>query len=203
MIKAMHIDMAKRKEKTMASNNKTTFSNGTTPAQNKTRARKGTGGIVKITSYDMVLDAEGLPSLSVSNVSEYDGDGKLDTPAKTASMLRQCFRAHELAEEHVWLLCLNAKGNLTAVSDVSHGGYSESLVDPRPIFTRALLLGASHIILAHNHPSGDPTPSRCDIDASRTVDEAGKMLGCRLIDFLIVCRDRYCSFSEQGMISRA
>ena len=155
---------------------------------------------MKITSYDMILNAEGLPCLSVSDVSEYDGDAMLGSPKTAASMLRQCFRAGELAEEHVWLLCLDARGQLTAVSDVSHGGYSESLVDPRPIYTRALLLGAAHIILAHNHPSGDPSPSRYDIDASKRMEDAGKMLGCRLVDFLVVSRERHYSFIEHGMV---
>lgn len=152
-----------------------------------------------VRSYDMMIDTEGLPSLSVSNISEYKGKMPSD-PKGFVDLLIACFNADRLAEEHAWLLALNCKGKLIAISDVSHGGYCQSLIDLRPIFTRALILGASHIIIAHNHPSGDPDPSKEDYKTAERLVEAGALLDVGLIDFLIIGKDSYCSFNDKNYI---
>ena len=152
-----------------------------------------------IPTYDLAVRTDGIPYLRGTGTSEYPGS-RIESPAQAAGMLRQCFKLHESAEERTWLLSLNAKCRPTAVSELAHGGYSCCPIDLRPLFTRALLAGASSILLAHNHPSGDPSPSRDDIEAARRTDEAGKLLGIPLADFLIIASGSHVSFRERGLI---
>lgn len=90
------------------------------------------------------------------------------------------------AEEYVYMMTLNVKGNPTGVLEVSHGDLSASSIHPRDVYKRALLLNAAGVIVAHNHPSGDPTPSAEDITATQRLIEAGKVLGIQLTDHIIV-----------------
>ena len=110
---------------------------------------------------------------------------------------------HEASEEYVYLLCLNSKGLITAVHEVAHGVLSECPISSRSIYTRALLSNAASIIIAHNHPSGDPSPSQADIDATKKVRESGALLDIPVLDHLIIASDSsYFSFKENGMIYR-
>ena len=76
---------------------------------------------------------------------------------------RDYIRIHENAEEYMHMLCLNTKNRVIGVFEISHGTVNASIVGTREIFQKALLANAVSIILMHNHPSGDPTPSREDI----------------------------------------
>ena len=77
---------------------------------------------------------------------------------------------------------------------------NSSLVHPREVFAPAIREGAACILVAHNHPSGDPEPSDEDLDVTRRLQEAGKLLGIRLVDHLIVARSRSISLREMGAI---
>ena len=84
------------------------------------------------------------------------------------------------------------------VNLVSIGGQSSSIVEPREVFKAAILASAASLILAHNHPSGDPKPSQSDIGVTKRLVEAGEILGIPVLDHIIVGRDQYYSLQEGG-----
>ena len=106
--------------------------------------------------------------------------------------------------EQVLALHFSTKHRLIGVHVVSVGTLDASLVHPRQVFTAAFLANAASLILAHNHPSGDPTPSGEDRSLSARLAEAGELLGVTLLDFLIVTDpaegQRYHSFKEAGAL---
>lgn len=103
-------------------------------------------------------------------------------------------RCQGWSEERFGLLALNAKGDLLAERILSLGTATATLISPREFFREALRYGASTALAFHNHPSGDPTPSREDVQLTRRLQAAGESLGVPLSDHLILGRDRYHSF---------
>ena len=91
-----------------------------------------------------------------------------------------------LEVEKFWTLCLNRKNRLLREIEVTSGTASSSLVHPREVFKEAIRLGASAIIVFHNHPSGDPSPSQADIQVTRRLREAARIVDIDLIDHLII-----------------
>ena len=106
----------------------------------------------------------------------------------------------ELAYERFVALALNTKNFLTAVLPVSSGSLNASIVHPRELFQRAILANSAALIVAHNHPSGDPSPSPEDIALTRKLVEAGQLLDIPILDHVILGYGRYVSFKERGLI---
>lgn len=102
--------------------------------------------------------------------------------------------------EHVRVLYLDAKNRLKADEAHGRGTVNHTPLYPREIVRRALELQASALILVHNHPSGDPTPSRADIELTREVREAAALLGIALHDHVIVGNGRVASFRQLGLL---
>lgn len=96
-------------------------------------------------------------------------------------------------------LYFDTKNNLI-IDEISVGILNASLIHPREVFNKAILNNASHIVIAHNHPSGDLTPSRDDITTTQRLIEAGKIIGISVIDHIIVSKDDYYSFKNRGLI---
>jgi DNA repair protein RadC len=94
--------------------------------------------------------------------------------------------AHGLAVEKFWVLCLNRKNRLMRRVEVTSGTATAALAHPREVFREAIRESASAVICAHNHPSGDPTPSQADLEATMQLVEAGKLLDVDLVDHLII-----------------
>lgn len=103
-----------------------------------------------------------------------------------------------LKNEHMKLLMLNTKSRLIGETDISKGTVNASLISPRELFIEALEKHAVGIILIHNHPSGDPTPSRNDVLLTKRVKEAGDMIGIELLDHIIIGNNCYISFAEKN-----
>jgi DNA repair protein RadC len=115
--------------------------------------------------------------------------------------------AHGLEVEKFWTLCLNRKNRLIKQIEVTSGTATASLVHPREVFREAIRVGAAAIIVAHNHPSGDPAPSRADIQVTRQLREAAKTIGIDLLDHVIIgnkgkdpAQLGYYSFNDGGLI---
>ena len=102
--------------------------------------------------------------------------------------------------ECVFLLMLDTKGNLIKETELSKGTVKSSLLSPREVFVEALKAEAVHLILLHNHPSGDPTPSREDMAVTAGIAELGKKIDIPLIDHIIIGDNKYISFKEQGYL---
>ena len=97
-------------------------------------------------------------------------------------------------------LMLNTKSKLIGETDISKGTVNASLVSPRELFIEALEKNAVSIILMHNHPSGDPTPSKNDILLTKRVTDAGNLIGIELLDHIIIGNNCYISFAEQRLL---
>ena len=101
--------------------------------------------------------------------------------------------------EVCYVLCLSTVMDLVAYHQLSRGTVSTTLVHPREIYQAALLANAASIVLVHNHPSGDPTPSVDDVAVTNRVKEAGLLMGIELLDHIIIGHEgRYYSFKEGG-----
>lgn len=98
------------------------------------------------------------------------------------------------------ILCLTAKYRVIAYHEVGRGTIDSVLVHPREVFKAALLAHAAAIIAVHQHPSGDPAPSRDDFDVTKRLAAAGDLLGIPLLDHLIIGDGRFCSFKELGQL---
>jgi DNA repair protein RadC len=106
--------------------------------------------------------------------------------------------AHE-PREQFRVLFLDKKNQLIADETMGHGTVDQAPVYPREVMRRALELSASSVILVHNHPSGDPTPSRADVEMTKQVVEAGRALGIAVHDHLVVGRDGVASLKALGL----
>ena len=103
-------------------------------------------------------------------------------------------------QEHLVALYLNGRNQVTGSFVVSIGSLDASIVHPREVFKPAILASAAAVIIAHNHPSGDVTPSAADLQVHKRIKEAGDLLGIRLLDALVVSEDRFHSAKENGEI---
>ena len=103
----------------------------------------------------------------------------------------------DLDKEHLYILHLNTKNTLQSINLLSVGTINSGLVCPREVFKSALLANATSIIIAHNHPSGDPTPSKEDILTTKRLLEAGRLLGINVLDHVIVGNGDYYSIREE------
>ncbi len=106
----------------------------------------------------------------------------------------------EADREHFVVICLDTKNQPTAVNICHIGSLNASIVHPREVLKPAILSNSASIIVAHNHPSNDPTPSREDIEVTKRLVEAGKIVGIEVLDHLIVCTDRFISLKEKGYV---
>jgi len=102
--------------------------------------------------------------------------------------------------EQFYALLLSRNNKLLGIFEVSKGGMTGTVVDPRLIFIAALKGCATSIILAHNHPSGNLKPSHSDIAITKRLVEAGEILEITVVDHLIITEDGYLSFAEEGLL---
>lgn len=110
----------------------------------------------------------------------------VDTPEQVAGLLREENRLYGV--EHFQILLLNSRRRLIRVEQVAQGTLDTLLVHPREVFKRAINASAASIVLAHNHPSGDPTPSEADIKVTRDLIRAGQLLKIDVLDHVILGR---------------
>lgn len=105
-----------------------------------------------------------------------------------------------LTQEHFRILLLNRKNKLIAIETISIGSLYSAIVEPRECFKPAIKKSAAAMILAHNHPSGDPAPSKEDIEISKKLIEAGELLGISILDHIIIGDDKWVSLKSLGVI---
>jgi len=125
----------------------------------------------------------------------------LDQPSKAAELARDVLP--DDAREHFAVFCLDARLKLVALHFVSVGTLNASLVHPREVFGPALrLMGVASLVLVHNHPSGDPAPSREDIRLTRQLVEAGRLLDIPVHDHVVIGNGTgaHVSFAERGLL---
>jgi DNA repair protein RadC len=123
---------------------------------------------------------------------------EINNPGAVAKAVRASIA--DKAKEHFKLLVLNTRNEVIVIVPVSVGTANASLVHPREVFKAAISHGASSVVLAHNHPSGNPEPSDDDIALTRRLVEAGRLLGIEVLDHIIVVQRGFISFKEKGLL---
>jgi DNA repair protein RadC len=109
-------------------------------------------------------------------------------------------RLRHQAREHFLVILLNTRHEAIAIETVSVGSLNASIVHPREVFRPAVLASAASIVVAHNHPSGDPEPSEEDISITRRLVQVGELLGIGLLDHVIIGRRGVTSLRERGAL---
>ena len=129
----------------------------------------------------------------------YDVQKRIGSPYDAYEAITEIAKVQEEAQEVFGILILNTKNKIVAVHEVSRGALNSSMVHPREVFKPAVLHNAASIICFHNHPSGDTEPSKDDIETTKRLVEAGKIMGIEVLDHIIV-GDKYTSLKEMGVI---
>ncbi len=119
-------------------------------------------------------------------------------PEDAAHFAMPYFRQEQ--KEHFAILMLNTKNHILGLQDVSIGSLTASIVHPREVFETAILHHSAAIILLHNHPSGDPTPSKEDISVTQRIEKASKVMDIPVLDHIILGGGRYVSMKKDGVL---
>jgi DNA repair protein RadC len=123
----------------------------------------------------------------------------VNSPGDAAGLVMEEMR--HCQREHFRVILLDTKNRVMGVEEISIGSLNASLVHPREVFRPAVRKACASLILLHNHPSGDPTPSREDLDVTRRLCEAGKLIGIEVLDHVVIGDGKYLSFREKGMLT--
>lgn len=127
---------------------------------------------------------------------------ELSNPQAVSEHIRRILRTLDQLDrdkEHFFVISLNTKNKVKFVELVSIGTANSSLVHPREVFRRCIIRGASAAIVCHNHPSGESEPSEEDINITKRLVEAGKIVGIEILDHVIIGQ-RWSSMKEKGII---
>lgn len=161
--------------------------------EHKTEEEKQERKVIKSFSLKMVRE---------SNIDYKIGLGQRITSPETVHQIAiEGLKIHEEPAEIFSILTLNTKNDITGYFEITRGTLNNSIVHPRDVFQRALLQNANSIILLHNHPSGDPTPSNEDVMVTKRLQEAGEIMGIKILDHIIIGDEiKYISFREKDLI---
>lgn len=162
---------------------------------------------VKITGIGEVkgLQLMAIIELSGRINSSTEKEPLLNSPQKIYQFLEN--KTIRLDIEKVWVLCLNRKNYLINLYEITSGIATSSLIHPREIFRVAIRLGCTAIVVVHNHPSGDPSPSNADIEVAKNLHKSSKIICIELLDFMIIGKKSidpmqkgYYSFREKNLL---
>ena len=148
----------------------------------------------RIITYDVKLVKEESKLYEMENVM-------VNSANAAGEMVELVCNLNDSTVEKFGIICLDTKNKVIGIHIIGVGGLASCNVEIRGIFQRALLNNAMSIILFHNHPSGDPTPSPEDINITRKIAEAGDVMTIKVLDHIIVGDEgRYVSLAERGVI---
>lgn len=131
------------------------------------------------------------------NMPAYVGTDRFTTPQQVYELFRDLILE---TKEHFLALHLDGKNRIVCFDRISVGSLNQSIVHPREVFKGAILSSAAALILVHNHPTGDPTPSAEDRAITKRLSEVGDLVGIRVLDHVIVGDGQYLSFVERGLL---
>ena len=154
----------------------------------------------KISGIDSAKATTLLAAFELSKRALEVNDTNLPVISDAKDAVAQLSDMRDLKKEHFVVLYLNAKNQLVHKETISMGTLNANLVHPREVFEPALKYSAAQIIAAHNHPSGDPKPSEDDLEVTKRLTEAGKMMGIEVMDHVIVSKNSYFSFKEEKIL---
>lgn len=155
-------------------------------------------------------EVKGLQLLAIIELS-----GRISSSTEKQPLLNSPQKIYQFLEnktirldiEKVWVLCLNRKNYLMNVYEITSGTATSSLIHPREIFRVAIRIGCTAIVVVHNHPSGDPSPSKADIEVAKILLKSSKIISIELLDFLIMgkksidpMQQGYYSFRDKNLL---
>ncbi len=172
-------------------------------------AQHGSLRLLKEASLEELMEHPGIGPAKAANIKAAIEIGRrisldirdkktIKSPEDVKNMVMEDMRYKD--REHFRVMYLDRKGGLLSMEDVSVGGLHSALVHPREVFKPAIKKSAASVILVHNHPSGDPSPSREDLELTANLIEAGKQLGIEVLDHIVIGESTYCSMRGQQLI---
>jgi len=133
----------------------------------------------------------------LENPSDEEQKPTVKSPEDVITAVKNEFKGKK--KEHFMVLSLDTRNHLINTRTISVGSLDTSIVHPREVFKEAVSSGAASVILAHNHPSGDPTPSEDDIRITKRLVEVGEIMGIEVLDHIIVCDKDYLSMKAKNL----
>lgn len=156
--------------------------------------------LVKIGGIDSAKATTLLAAFELSKRALEVNDTNLPTISDTKDAIAHLTDLRNLKKEHFVALYINARNKLTHKEVISVGTLTANLVHPREVFEVAMTHAAVEIVVAHNHPSGDPEPSNADLEITKRLVEAGKLMGIKVLNHIIITKENYFSFKDKGLI---
>jgi DNA repair protein RadC len=160
--------------------------------------------VEQLLQIDGIGMAKAVQIVALGEISKRFGTYKsgdtysISKPKDAAELLMQEMKS--LNKEVLKVILLNTKNVVIRIVDVSIGSLNSSIVHPREVFHNAILAHSASIIICHNHPSGDPSPSTEDINVTHRLKECGKIIGIDLLDHIIIGNGIYVSLKEKGIL---
>ncbi len=156
--------------------------------------------LLKIGGIDSAKATTLLAAFELSKRAMEVNDTNLPTISTPKDVVAQLTELRNNKKEHFVVLYLNAKSQLVHKETISMGTLNANLVHPREVFEPALKHSAADIMVAHNHPSGDPKPSEDDLEVTKRLTEAGKMMGIEVLDHVIIATNSVFSFKDEKLL---
>lgn len=138
-----------------------------------------------------------IPTFSIVREGRHGTKHQLRCAADVAAAFADII---EREQEEFWIVYLDVRSRMFGRTMIARGSQTKCLVDPKDIFRGAICAGAISILLVHNHPSGDPSPSREDHEITRRLKLAGELLGLPIVDHVVIGTEGYTSFQESGWL---
>ena len=169
----------------------------------------GSKAITKEKSVSRLMDELGIPKVKACQIIAcfeigrrffVEDAGKMPTVRDAEDVYEYLKEISKFKKEQFRGLYLNSRNKLIYDEVISLGTLNANLVHPREVFQPAVEFSAAAIIVAHNHPSGDPEPSEDDLEITKRLVEAGKIMGLEILDHLIIGKNKYVSLKERGMM---
>jgi DNA repair protein RadC len=166
--------------------------------------RLGKVSVSELSKFKGIGEAKAISIIAALELGRRRGDTEIKVPETVngSRSVYQVLRRHlvDLNHEEFWILLLSRSCKIIGKELISKGGLSGTVADPKVIFSIALQHQASSIILAHNHPSGNLKPSQQDIDLTRKIHQAGRILDIGVLDHLIITDGGFFSFADEELL---
>jgi DNA repair protein RadC len=156
--------------------------------------------LIKIKGIDEAKATTILAAIELTKRILKIGEETLPKIESVKDVVAQFSYLREKQREHLTALYLNARNEVVFKKHLFVGTLDSNICHPREIFKYAIENNAASVILVHNHPSGDPTPSKADLEITKRIQEAGKIMGIDLLDHIIISKNKIFSFKEKGLI---
>jgi DNA repair protein RadC len=156
--------------------------------------------LIKIKGIDEAKATTILAAIELTKRILKIGEETLPKIESVKDVVAQFSYLREKQREHLTALYLNARNEVVFKKHLFVGTLDANICHPREIFKYAIENNAASVILVHNHPSGDPEPSKADLEITKRIQEAGKIMGIDLLDHIIISKNKIFSFKEKGLI---